>query len=106
MECSVAIQYLPMDSSSEEELCRVVDAVIDYIKSTGVPYYVGPFETAIEGDFETCMKVIEGCHKAGIAAGCTHTMIYAKIDSKTEGDVLSTDQKIGKYHPDEQISGQ
>ena len=40
MNCSVAIQYLPMDTTSDEETCRVVDAVIAYIDSTGLDYFV------------------------------------------------------------------
>ena len=28
MNCSVAIQYLPMDATDEDEVCRIVDAVI------------------------------------------------------------------------------
>ena len=34
MDCSVAIQFLPMDAQTDEEVCRVVDAVIAYIDST------------------------------------------------------------------------
>lgn len=49
MKASVAIQTLP-DVDNDEELIRIVDEVIAYIKSTGLSYYVGPFETAIEGD--------------------------------------------------------
>ena len=49
MNASVAIQTLP-EAKDNEELIRIVDEVIDYIKSTGLHYYVGPFETAIEGD--------------------------------------------------------
>lgn len=30
---------------NNEELIRIVDEVIAYIKSTGPNYYVGPFET-------------------------------------------------------------
>ena len=52
MNCSVAIQYLPMDASSDEETCRIVDEVIGYIASTGVEYFVGPFETVIEGSYD------------------------------------------------------
>lgn len=47
MNASVAIQTLP-EAANDEELIRIVDEVIDYIKSTGLNYYVGPFETAIE----------------------------------------------------------
>jgi uncharacterized protein YqgV (UPF0045/DUF77 family) len=49
MNASVAIQVLP-DVQNDEELVRIVDEVIAYIASTGYNYYVGPFETTIEGD--------------------------------------------------------
>ena len=57
MNCSVAIQYLPLDAATDEEVCRIVDAVIAYIDSTGIDYFVGPFETAIEGDYDECMCI-------------------------------------------------
>ena len=41
MNASVAIQVLP-SVQDEEEVIRIVDEVIDYIKSTGLNYYVGP----------------------------------------------------------------
>ena len=47
MNASVAIQTLPA-APNDEELVRIVDEVIAYIKSTGNNYYVGPFETTIE----------------------------------------------------------
>lgn len=40
MNASVAIQTLP-EAKNDEELIRIVDEVIDYIKSTGLNYYVG-----------------------------------------------------------------
>ena len=98
MNCAVAIQYLPMDATSDEETCRVVDAVIAYIDSTGLDYYVGPFETTIEGSYDECMDVLKNCHLVGAQAGCGHVMTYAKIDYRPEGDVMSTEHKIGKYH--------
>ena len=49
MNASVAIQTLP-EVYDNEEIVRIVDEVIAYIKSTGLKYYVGPFETTIEGD--------------------------------------------------------
>ena len=49
MNASVAIQTLPQ-ADNDEELIRIVDEVIAYIRSTGYNYYVGPFETTIEGE--------------------------------------------------------
>ena len=46
MQASVAIQVLPA-AENDRELCRIVDEVIDYIKSTGLRYEVGPFETSL-----------------------------------------------------------
>ena len=57
MQASVAIQVLP-GVDSTEEVVRIVDEVIDYIKSTGLNYYVGPFETTIEGEsYDTTMPM-------------------------------------------------
>ena len=42
MNASIAIQVLPK-VSEEEELIRIVDSVIDYIKSTGLNYSVASF---------------------------------------------------------------
>ena len=56
MNASVAIQVLP-SVQDEEEVIRIVDEVIDYIKSTGLNYYVGPCETSIEGDYDELMEM-------------------------------------------------
>ena len=40
MNASVAIQVLP-NVQDDEEVIRIVDEVIAYIKSTGLNYYVG-----------------------------------------------------------------
>jgi uncharacterized protein YqgV (UPF0045/DUF77 family) len=89
-----------MDATTDEEVCRVVDAVIAYIDSTGLNYFVGPFETAIEGDYDTCMDCLKQCQIVGAKAGCGHVMTYAKIDYNAAGDVMSTEHKVSKYHED------
>lgn len=101
MDTSVAIQYLPMDAATDEEVCRVVDAVIAYIDKSGLDYFVGPFETTIEGSYDACMDVLRGCQLVGAAAGCDHVMTIAKINYRATGDVMTTEKKIGKYHPED-----
>ena len=34
----------------------------------------------------------------GAEAGCKHVMTYAKINFKPEGDVMTTEHKVAKYH--------
>ena len=98
MKASVAIQVLPA-MENDRELCRVVDAVIDYIKSTGLNYYVGPFETAIEGeDYDQLMDVVRQCQHVAIAAGAPKVSAYVKIVYEPEGEILTIDEKVTKHH--------
>ena len=78
MNASVAIQVLPT-VTDDEEVIRIVDAVIDYIKSTGLSYYVGPCETSIEGDYDQLMEIVKNSYKP-------------------EGEVLTIDKKVTKHH--------
>ena len=72
MKASVAIQVLP-DVPNEDELIRIVDEVIAYIKSTGLNYYVGPFETTIEGEsYDELMEIVANCQKVAIKAPLTY----------------------------------
>ena len=98
MTASVAIQVLPQ-AENTDELVRIVDEVIDYIKSTGLNYYVGPFETTIEGDdYDQLLDIVKECQKVAIRAGCPSVSAYVKITYKPEGGVLTIDQKVSKYH--------
>jgi len=97
MNASVAIQSLP-EANNDEELIRIVDEVIAYIKSTGLNYYVGPFETTIEGDYDMLMDVIKECQHIAIRAGAPSVAAYVKITYKPEGDVLTIEKKVSKHH--------
>ena len=98
MKASVAIQVLPA-MENDRELCRVVDEVIDYIKSTGLNYYVGPFETAIEGEnYDQLMDVVKQCQHVAIKAGAPKVSAYVKIVYEPEGEILTIDEKVTKHH--------
>ena len=97
MQASVAIQVLP-GVSDTDELVRIVDEVIDYIKSTGLNYYVGPFETTIEGEsYDQLMDIVKACQHVAIRAGAPSVSAYVKIAYKPEGGVLTIDQKVTKH---------
>lgn len=100
MNANVAIQVLP-GVQSDDEVVRVVDEVIDYIKSTGVTYYVGPCETAMEGEYEELMEIVKQCQYIAIKAGAPSVMSYVKIGYKPEGDILTIEKKTAKHHKDD-----
>lgn len=97
MNASVAIQVLP-GVNDTDLICHIVDEVIAYIKETGLSYYVGPFETTIEGEYEQLMDIIKECQYIAIKAGCPSVMSYVKINFKPEGGVLTIDKKVTKHH--------
>ena len=97
MEASVAIQSLPQ-AADDEELCRIVDEVIAYIAEQGYNYYVGPFETTIEGPYDELMDIVKNCQYIAIRAGAPSVAAYVKVTYKPEGEVLTIEKKIGKYH--------
>ena len=97
MNASVAIQVLPK-VSSDSEVIRIVDEVIEYIKSTGLNYFVGPCETSIEGDYDELMEIIKECQKIAVRAGAKSVSAYVKINYRPEGDVLTIEKKVTKHH--------
>lgn len=97
MNANVAIQVLPK-CKDDEELIRIVDMVIDYIKSTGLNYYVAPCETSIEGEYDELMDVVRECQRVAVRAGAQEVSSYIKVTYRPEGEVLTIDKKVSKHH--------
>ena len=97
MKANAAIQILPT-APNDEEIVRIVDEVIAYIRSTGLHYFVGPSETSIEGDdFHQLVEVVENCILMANKAGSEKVSAYVKFVYKPEGKVLGIDEKITKH---------
>lgn len=97
MKASIAIQVLP-EASDENELIRIVDEVIAFIKSSGLHCHVGPFETTIEGDdYDQLMDIAKECQHIAIRAGAQKVSAYIKAVYCPEGEILTIDRKITKH---------
>ena len=97
MKASIAIQVLPA-ASNQEELIRIVDEVIAYIRSSGLHCHVGPFETTIEGDdYNQLMDIVKECQHVAIKAGAQKVSAYVKVVYQPEGELLTIDKKIKKH---------
>lgn len=98
MKASVAIQTLPA-VDNDEELIRIVDEVIAYIAASGLNYYVGPFETTVEGeDYDQLMDLVKECQHIAVRAGAPKVSAYIKVVYEPEGEVLSIERKVAKHH--------
>ena len=95
-DASIAIQVLPKVEG--EEVIRVVDKVIAYIRSTGLSMYVGPFETTIEGEFDTIWDVAKKCLLICIEEGAPQVSSYIKVAYNPGEGVWSIDKKVAKHH--------
>lgn len=94
VEASVAIQVLP--KVKNEDVFKVVDKVIEYIKSTGLNYFVSPFETTIEGDFDTLCDIVKKCQLICIEEGAESVSSYVKFSLNPNG-VWTISEKTDKY---------
>lgn len=94
---SVAIQVLPK-ADTNREVVAVVDKVIEYIAGFGLNYFVGPFETVVEGDYDTLMEIVKGCQKIAVEAGAPSVMTHVKISYHPHEEGLSIEDKTAKYH--------
>ena len=82
MNASVAIQSLPK-ADNNEELIRIVDEVIAYIKSTGL---------------DELMDIVKECQHIAVRAGAPSVAAYIKVSYHPEGDVLTIEKKVTKHH--------
>ena len=96
-QASIAIQVLPQ-SVAGDEILKIVDNVIAYIKSTGLKSVVGPFETVIEGDFEKLMDIAKECQLMCIREGAASLLTYMKIAYNPNGGTWSIDEKTSKHN--------
>jgi len=95
-EASIAIQVLPQVRG--EDVIRVVDAVIAYMKASGLPVFVGPFETTIEGDFDRIWDIAKECQLICVREGAPAVSTYLKVFLNPQEGVWSIDKKVAKHH--------
>ena len=96
MKASIALQVLPTVTDNDE-ICRIVDKCIEYIKAQGLKTFVAPFETTIEGELDQLMDIVEKCQYIACEAGAPSVMSYVKINFSPSDDILTINQKTDKY---------
>ncbi|MDR2662888.1 MAG: thiamine-binding protein [Treponema sp.] len=95
-EASLAIQVLP-ETADGEELIRIVDAVIAYIKGTGLNAFVGPFETTVEGSFDGLCEIAREAQLICIREGAGSVSTYMKWAYSPGKGVWSIEKKTAKH---------
>lgn len=91
---NVALQVLP--SSKEKHPYEIVDAAIKIIGDSGIKFRVCPFETVMEGDYDTIMDIVRKIQIECIEAGAESMISNLKIQIDKNHDVTIED-KTAKY---------
>lgn len=61
MSVIIDLSIFPMDKSGTS-LSPYVARVLEVIKSSGLPYVLGPMGTSIEGEWDEVMAVVTACY--------------------------------------------
>ncbi|MBL7720289.1 MAG: thiamine-binding protein [Flavipsychrobacter sp.] len=91
---NLAIQVLPLYKEQPEGI-RIIDRAIECIQQSGLKYVVCPFETVVEGEYDTVMKLVKDIHEVCYAAGAASLIMNMKLQSSVMA--VAIDDKIGKY---------
>ncbi len=87
-----AFQVLP---AGVDDLYACVDAAIEVVQSSGLPYDVGSFETTVEGDYDQIMEVVKRAQAACFDYGAESVICNIKIANSLAGTTIA--EHIGKY---------
>ncbi|WP_411344841.1 MTH1187 family thiamine-binding protein [Paenibacillus sp. WLX1005] len=80
----LSIQVIPKTQPGEDSY-DYVDAAIEVIQSSGVPYEVHPLETTIEGELEELLDIVRRMHEALVAKGSPSIISQIKIAHNPTG---------------------
>lgn len=90
--CDIAVMPL-IPSVSEEDMYKVVDAVILLIKQSGLKYEIGAMSTTVEGGFDEIFELIKICHKLPFQLGIERVVTIVRIDEKISGLTINSKLK-------------
>lgn len=91
---NAAIQVLPR--SKDKHPYEIVDAAIETIKNSGLKYEVCPFETVVEGEYETVMNLLAQVRDTCYAAGAEELIVNLKLQLRNNEQV-TIEEKMEKY---------
>ena len=92
---TISFQVLPKTKSQRKDF-KIIDQVIDMVRTSGVSFEVGPMETTMEGDLDILLRVIRKAQDICIKAGAENVFTNVKIIYNPKG-VATIREKTGKY---------
>jgi uncharacterized protein YqgV (UPF0045/DUF77 family) len=91
---NAAIQLLP--GIEKKQAYALVDEAITLIRNSGMKHRVCPFETVVEGDYQSITDLIARIRNRAYESGAQDLIINVKFQFGANKDVLIED-KMSKY---------
>jgi uncharacterized protein (TIGR00106 family) len=91
MSVIVDLSIFPMDKQGTG-LSPYVARVLDVISRSGLPHRLGPMGTAVEGEWEEVMDVVDKCYRA-LEGDCERIYLSVKADIR-RGRTNGLDAKV------------
>lgn len=80
MSVIIDLSIFPMDKGGAS-VSPYVGRALKVIKSSGLPYVLGPMGTAIEGEWDEVMAVVDACYRE-LETDCDRIYMTVKVDSR------------------------
>ena len=91
---NAAIQLVPL--AEKEEAYSMVDKAIELIRNSGLKYKVCPFETVVEGEYESILQLISEIKNESIDSSDKDFIINLKLQFGNK-NISTIDEKMVKY---------
>ena len=85
----VSIQIIPQTPNGEDVI-PYVDAAIEVIAQSGVPYQVAPLETTMEGELGQLLRIVENMNTKMTELGAPSIISQVKIYHNPENASMAT----------------
>jgi len=91
---NASIQLLPI--VNDKHPYKWVDEAIEVVSRSGIKYEVGPFATALEGNYTEVMSVVNAVNEYLYKQNCSEWILNVQLQIRSKDDV-TIDEKIEKY---------
>ncbi len=96
---SVLIHFSMFPTDKGTSVSPYVARSVRIIRDSGLPYKLGPMSTAVEGEWEEVMAVVESCFKE-LRKDCSRIYMTLQMDyregavNRIEGKIKSVEEKL------------
>jgi uncharacterized protein (TIGR00106 family) len=96
---SVLIHFSIFPTDKQTSVSPYVARAVRIIRDSGLPYKPGPMSTAVEGEWEEVMGVVEACFKE-LRKDCDRIYMTVQVDyragasNRIDGKIRSIEEKL------------